>query len=311
MKAIKLHSAPFLDAPERGYASYISDKQQLKVFHCHDYYEIFLVDRGYSTHYVNGMSHAISVGSMCFIRPEDEHYYDECSDDFRIINILIPEPVISRLFDFLGEGFQKERLLSSKMPPCAALNYDDSTALIHELEQLIICKKIMKETSDMSFRITLFEILTRYFFPKSQFKIAGKIPQWLRWLSLEMLKKENFLKGLPALYALSGKSPEHLSRTCKRYLRKTPSQLVNDIRLEYSAKLLASSNKPIIEICEESGFDSLSYFYHRFKEHYSMSPVAFRKLCLKNEVQIYRMDDLSIKAEIPKSVPLSVGKTER
>ena len=310
MKPIKLHSAPFLNSPERGYASYITDKQQLRVFHCHDFYEIFFVDRGHSVHYVNGTSQSISVGSMCFIRPEDEHYYDECSDDFRIINILIPEQVISKLFDFLGEGFQKERLLNSKIPPCTTLNYNDSTELIHKLEQLIIYKKIMKDISDMSFRITLFEILTRYFLPKSQLRVSGKIPQWLRWLSLEMLKKENFIKGLPALYALSGKSPEHLSRTCREYLHKTPSQLVNDIRLEYSGKLLASTKKPIIEICEDSGFDSLSYFYHRFKEHYGMSPGAFRKLCLKNDVQIYRMDDLSIKAEIPQSVPLALGEKE-
>ena len=308
MKVIKLYSAPFLDSPDRGYASYISDKRQLKIFHCHDFYEIFLVDRGHSQHCINGTRQSISIGSMCFIRPEDSHYYEDCSDDFRIINIIIPERIIATLFDFLGDGFEKNRLLTSPLPPSTVLNYDDCTSLIHELEQLIIYKKIMREKSDTAYRITLFNLMTKHFPPKPRAKVSGMMPQWLRWLSLEMLKKENFTKGLPALYWLSAKSPEHLSRTCRKYLHKTPSKLVNDIRLEYSAKLLASTDMSIIEICEDSGFDSLSYFYHRFKEHYGVSPVVFRKKYLGNELQIYRMDDLSVKAEIPKAIPLAVGK---
>jgi len=309
MKVVKLYSAPFLDSPDRNYASYISDKEQLKTCHCHDYYEIFLVDQGDAEHKVNGINQSISTGFLCFIRPADIHYYDDFSDNFRIINIIVPENIIKTLFDFLGEGFEKARLLDASSPPSITLNYDDYNSLIHELEQLIIYKKIMKGKSDTAYHITLFNIMTKHFPPKPLAKVSGMIPQWLRWLSLEMLKKENFTKGLPALYWLSGKSPEHLSRTCRKYLHKTPSKLVNDIRLEYAAKMLVSTDKPIIEICEDSGFDSLSYFYHRFKEHYDVSPIVLRKKYFKNPVQIYRMDDLSVKAEIPKSIPLAVGKT--
>ncbi len=308
MKVIKLYSALFLGSPDRNYASYISDKDQLKTCHCHDYYEIFLVEQGNAEHRVNGTSEKISTGFLCFIRPEDIHYYDNLSDDFRIINIIFPESIIVTLFSFLGEGFEHARLIDASLPPSVILNYDDYHSLIHELEQLIIYKKIMKDKSDTAYHITLFNIMTKHFPPKPLAKVSGKIPQWLRWLSLEMLKKENFTKGLPALYWLSGKTPEHLARTCKKYLHKTPSKLVNDIRLEYAAKMLASTNRPIIEICEDSGFDSLSYFYHRFKEHYDVSPVVFRKKYLNNQLQIYRMDDLSVKAEIPKSIPLEVGK---
>lgn len=308
MNVIKLQSALFLGSPDRNYASYITDRKQLKTCHCHDYYEVFLVDQGNAEHRVNGASEAISAGYLCFVRPADVHYYDNVSDNFRIINIIIPEAIISTLFGFLGEGFEKARLVDPPRPPSVVLDYDDFHSLIHELEQLIIYKKILKEKSDTAYHITLFNIMTKYFPPKPLAKVSGNIPQWLRWLSLEMLKKENFTKGLPALYRLSGKSPEHLARTCRKYLHKTPSKLVNDIRLEYAAKMLVSTSLPIIEICEDSGFDSLSYFYHRFKEHYDVSPVVFRKKYSNNQLQIYRMDDLSVKAEIPSSIPLAVGK---
>jgi AraC family cel operon transcriptional repressor len=164
----------------------------------------------------------------------------------------------------------------------------------------------MKTASDTAYRITIFNIMTKYFALNRLDKTSGQIPQWLRWLSLEMLKKEHFKKGLPALYKLSGKSPEHLSRSCKKYLNKTPSKLVNDIRLEHSAKLLTTTNIPIIDISSDCGFESLSYFYRRFREHYGLSPRKFRKR--GKEDQVYLMGDLSVKAEIPVSIPLNLGR---
>jgi AraC family cel operon transcriptional repressor len=165
----------------------------------------------------------------------------------------------------------------------------------------------MKTASDTAYRITIFNIMTKYFALNRLDTASAQIPQWLRWLSLEMLKKEHFKKGLPALYKLSGKSQEHLSRCCKKYLHKTPSKLVNDIRLEHSAKLLTTTNIPIIDISSDCGFESLSYFYRRFKEHYGLSPREFRKLGKAD--QVYLMGDLSVKAEIPASIPLALGET--
>ncbi|MDR1588048.1 MAG: AraC family transcriptional regulator [Treponema sp.] len=303
MKILKLYSASFLNYPDRGHASYITSKSQLRVCHCHDYYEIFLVDKGSAEHRINDQTRYISAGHLCFIRPADIHYYDALSDDFRIINIIIPEEVVSSLFGFLGSGFEKDRVLSPPLPPSVNLDFSELNGLIRELEQLILYKKIMKAASDVAYRICVFSIMTKYFSPNRLDKTSGQIPQWLRWLSLEMLKKENFKKGLPALYRLSGKSQEHLARSCKKYLNKTPSKLVNDIRLEHSAKLLASTKIPIIEISGDCGFESLSYFYHRFKEHYGLSPRGFRKQGMED--QSYLMGDLSVKAEIPDAVPLA------
>ena len=88
MNVVKLYATPYMEAGN-SYASYISDKQQLKVCHYHDYYEVFLVDQGYAMHHVNGKAEEISTGMLFFTRPDDIHYYDSASDNFRIINIII------------------------------------------------------------------------------------------------------------------------------------------------------------------------------------------------------------------------------
>jgi AraC family cel operon transcriptional repressor len=228
------------------------------------------------------------------------------SDNFRIINIIISEELIDALFTFLGGNFERERFLAPPLPPIVYLDFSELTGIIRELEQLIVYKKIMQTRSDAAYRIGIFNIMTRCFPMNWLDKSSGPIPQWLRWLSLEMLKNENFKKGLPALHRLSGKSQEHLARSCRKYLNKTPSKLVNDIRLEYGAKLLTTSSVPIIKISEECGFESLSYFYRRFKEHYGLSPRQFRKQGIED--QVYLMGDLSVKAEIPVSIPLDLGR---
>ena len=308
MKPIKLLFSSFNNNLDRGYASYIEDKKQLKVIHNHDYYEIFLVDQGFAKHFVNNNYQSISTGSLCFIRPSDIHCYKEMSNDFRIINIIIPNNIIKSLFDYLGPTFDSNRLLKPVIPPCTIFDYHELKSLKKELEQLILYKKILKEESDVVYRMTIFSIFTKYFPKKPFINKANSIPKWLKLLSLQMLSKENFSKGLPALYQLSGKTPEHVSRCCKKVLNKTPSQLVNDIRIEYAASILISTDTSVIEICQECGFGSLSYFYHRFKEYYGISPVLFRKDKNNTDSNIYLMGSLSVNAEIPPSIPINIKK---
>ena len=152
----------------------------------------------------------------------------------------------------------------------------------------------------------MFGLLTKYFVLSPQ-KSSGRTPEWLHWLSLEMLKKENFVEGLPALYRLSGKSIEHLSRACRKYLQKSPTQLINDIRLEYVVNQLQNTDEKVIAICEDAGFDSLSHFYHIFKQAYGMSPAQFRKTCRTEESGLDFADNLVYDATIPNALPFDLG----
>lgn len=288
MKVIKMYAETFVKQPQWGYASLIFDKEQLKVCHNHDYYEIFVVSEGNACHQVNGAQIKIASGDIFLMRPEDIHYYDSASGGFRIINIIVPINIMNSLFAYLGEGFDKDRLLNSTLPSVSHVGFKELPSLVGELEQLVLSKKILKEKSDSSFRIVLFNIIVRYFSPKLATKTSD-IPQWLQWLNLEMLKKENFQAGLPAFYKLSGRSIEHVSRMCKKYLNKSPTRLINDIRLEYAARLLITTDMKIIDICEEIGFDSLSHFYHLFKNTFGISPIKFKK----NAVE------MSLKDKIP------------
>lgn len=292
-------------SPNHGYASFITDPNQLVKVHCHSYYEIFIVAQGSGTHFINSKNEPLSPGDLYFIRPDDIHCYINTTANFKIINMIIPQDTFELLCSYLEGSFGQD-LLSPAMPPRAALSMKEFKAMITEFEQLVLTKKILKEKSDIYFRITVFNLLTRYFLP-ALWNSTTQTPQWLRWLSLEMLKKENFTEGLPALYRLSGKSVEHLSRSCRKYLHKSPSRLINDIRLEYAADRILHTDAKIISICEDAGFETLSHFYHVFKEAYGMSPAQFRKQLQSEQSSADVPVRMDYDPGIPDGLPFDLG----
>jgi AraC family cel operon transcriptional repressor len=255
---------------------------------------------------INSTTEVLSTGDLYFMRPDDVHCYINTTTNFKIINILIPIETFDLLTNYLGEDF-RNNLLNSPNPPCHKYSLKEFKSIVTELEQLVLTKKLLRDKSDMFFRITLFNLLTKSFALTRQ-KSTSNTPEWLRWLSLEMLKKENFTEGLPALYRLSGKSTEHLSRACQKYLKKPPTQLINDIRLEYVINQLMNTNEKIVSICEDAGFDSLSHFYHIFKKSYGISPKNFRKT-MQEMYPVQFTSEFVYETKIPDALPFDLLNT--
>ncbi len=301
----RLVADKILSLPNHGYASIITDPKQLVKIHCHSYYELFLVTGGSGIHVVNLKKLLVACGDLYFMRPDDVHCYTNTTSDFKLVNILLPTEIFDHLSAYLGDSFREE-LLSPKLPPHTNLTSQELKAITQQLEQLVLAKKILHQKSDTLFRITIFNLLTQHLMVMPQAE-RNNTPEWLRWLSLEMLKKDNFTEGLPALYRLSGKSIEHLSRACRKYLQKSPTELINSIRLEYACDLIQNSDMKIVEISADAGFDSLSHFYHLFKQRYSMSPNQLRKACQEQDNLIINHDQFQYDAGIPSALPFELG----
>jgi AraC family transcriptional regulator, dual regulator of chb operon len=261
----------------RNYASIIDNPVQLLTEHTHDYFELTLVRSGSCIHHINGTKQNLYTACLSFIRPSDYHYYQPLTPGFAIINVCIPRDTISSLFEYLGNGFEPARLLNAPTAPTIQITMADFEAVQNELKQLILYKKLLGQKADALFHITLMSIITRHF-PMTLAYNHTNVPLWLQWLILEMFKKENYVEGLPAMYRLTNKTQEHICRSCRKYLKLSPSQLINDIRLRQSAHMLINTEDKIIDICHESGFDNLSNFYHLFKKTYGISPRQFRML---------------------------------
>ncbi len=62
----------------------------------------------------------------------------------------------------------------------------------------------------------------------------------------------------------------------KKQTKKTYTQIINEFRINYAAKLLMGSDKTIAQISFECGYNHPSYFNRKFKEIMNKTPQAFR-----------------------------------
>jgi two-component system, response regulator YesN len=72
-------------------------------------------------------------------------------------------------------------------------------------------------------------------------------------------------------------NPSYLSVLFKEHVKLTFSEYVTRRRIQRAKELLISTNLPINDIAEESGYKTAKYFIKIFKELEGMTPSAYRK----------------------------------
>lgn len=90
---------------------------------------------------------------------------------------------------------------------------------------------------------------------------------------------ENFQKGISFDVASSVANMQK-SAFCRYFKRKTKkkfSEFVNETRIMHARKLIAETDKSIIEIAFECGYENTSYFNRQFKQHCSITPTEFKE----------------------------------
>lgn len=79
------------------------------------------------------------------------------------------------------------------------------------------------------------------------------------------------------LAEIAGMSEGHFCRVFKQYTLKTPVQFINSVRLTHAADQLSNTNKRVLDIAMDCGFNSVSYFIEVFRESFDITPSKYRK----------------------------------
>lgn len=274
----KLRETDYFDeSVEMHYALLQAAERVGPELHTHEFFEIFLLIDGRIEHVVNGRHIILSAGSMTLIRPDDAHYYRPVPGcTCQVINLAIARRAIYDLLAYLGEGFQAQRILDLELPPMVNLTPPDKQRVQAKLEQLHRIPIENSTAKRTALRMLLFELMALYV-PISVHEAKSDMPGWLKRSCEEMQKPQNLILGVPRMLELAAVSPEHLSRTVRKFLHRTPTNYINDLRLTYAANLLTHGDRSIVDIAAEVGFDSLSYFYTLFKTQYGQTPRQFRR----------------------------------
>ena len=239
--------------------------------HDHDYFEVFLIESGQTSHWVNGETQQLEPGHLTFIRPNDVHAFSaDRTKGCQIINVMFrvesAEHLANRYTRTISNSFFDCR---SALPEMHMLDPVRFARAINVAQQL--------QTSHRSLaRIEEFLLVLTNRVADVTGGVHQNAPRWFAEACSAARSQSVFKKGAAGFIAAAGRSHEHVCRTCKTYTGMTPSEYVNQVRIEYAAHLLRSDERSIEDVVTECGFDNSSYFYRLFNRQYGTTPRRFR-----------------------------------
>lgn len=78
---------------------------------------------------------------------------------------------------------------------------------------------------------------------------------------------------------VSALSQSYFSYLFKSITMKTFTEYLNGLRISKALQLLKETDKKILDICYEIGFNNVNHFNRVFKQHTGISPSSYRKIC--------------------------------
>jgi AraC family transcriptional regulator len=121
-------------------------------------------------------------------------------------------------------------------------------------------------------------LLRRYFSRKQQIRsCTGGLPKYRLRKVIDYIQEhldQNLT--LAELATAVQMSPHYFASLFKQSMGLTPHQYVTKCRIQKAKQLLRQTELPIIEICQEVGFESQSHFTRVFRQQNAMTPKAYR-----------------------------------
>lgn len=284
METLLFSRLPGLAGPDHHIALTRLEEGKSSFAHTHDFPEFFLVTKGSGTHVWNGINLPVERGCLVFVRFVDGHFYRTAKGEtLEFINLAL-NPVWWYHFEKLFNPPISFKSVSSGVPPGHRRVDEDSAARIeHGLRSLL--QHGAKDSSMLTRNVV--EIVQELQKPEPVATVTqnggpARVPQWLTRMMRDLDNPQLLSRPLAFWQKRSGRSPEHLARTCKRLYGHSPTELLVRARVRYVKARLRYGEDKIAFLALESGFENLGYFYRVFRRLEGCTPKTWLKRELKN-----------------------------
>lgn len=243
-------------------------------YHSHDFYEILFVIKGKLNHKVNGNMTILNKATLTFIRPDDNHIITVPDEEgFIFCNIAFSRNIFNQICGFLGLSQLKGFLNNYDQPITTMLSESEFKTLKIQIDRInnLLISNPLQWKIDLTIFIT--QLISKFIhYDKNE----TNTPKWFNELCAKVNESEYFCQGVDIFTELSGKSYQHIWRMFKKHMNITPNEYITNLRLNYAAGQLILTDREVIDICYDSGFESLSHFYKLFRERFDTSPIKYR-----------------------------------
>lgn len=266
--------------PESGVYLYESKHQEGDHIdpHYHSVHQMLFALEGHGKITVERTTYDFTTDNAVVLTPQSNH---SIVSDARLTLLVLA-------FDsaVLDRSVRNE-LLQDCFPASAYMQLNGFTA--SELRQLL--RKMLFEQSRTSklgswaMRIYLLEMLLLLARSKNPAPVSDS--NQLRAERIRSYIDVNYYEPLQAgdLGSKLGISARHVNQIFKDQYQLTPTQYLTEVRMQVAQKLLQETDKDIVSICFEVGYENLSTFYRTFKGVVNLSPNQYRKVYKGQDVE--------------------------
>jgi len=232
--------------------------------HAHGFSEVFWIEAGAGGHLIGAGEEPLRPGDAGCVAPEHVHGFRAGPAGLTLVNVSFPTLTIAEL----------------AAPRYAPWPWEAGRELQLRRLNPVAMERLHSWTGELSrpgagrldidaFLLDLVRMLARG-------SDQDGLPPQLEAACTAFMVEGKLITGTPGLARLVGCTPEHLNRMCRRWHGCTASDLVARLRIEWAARELRLTVRPIAAIAEASGMPHLGHFYRRFKERYGTTPKAWR-----------------------------------
>lgn len=249
-----------------------------------EFWKIIYVLEGKGKEMINDNVFPVRAGSIFLIHPEDRTMYTIDSDFIDIVNILFTPNLLGDNLPALNDDFNFFCIFHQNF-------YDEvprqHRSLLYALDSdkkiYNIIRKLEKEfdTQGPNYKGMIKAEIMELLISMSRLSIKKFNKQRKRNIInyIDHIIDKHYTDDFDLSY-LASKVNLHKSYLCRIYQHETGTTIVKTLknrRIKEAKEMLKNSSKNISEICYESGFNDLSYFYRAFHAATSINPGDFRK----------------------------------
>jgi AraC-like DNA-binding protein/mannose-6-phosphate isomerase-like protein (cupin superfamily) len=255
--------------------------------HMHSFIEINYQYAGSCRQVINGREITLHQGQVSLLDTDVPHSIPALGDNDLLINILMKKEVFSS--QFLGRlstkgivpGFLSNAVSQNQRHDRYILFHSQDNDSLQHVVRNILCEYF--DQRDYSLEMVgyyvpiMFTELMRVYQLDKNFELdrpsaKASILSILQYIQQHY--RDCTLTGLAEYFSFN---PNYLGNMLKERTGKTFVELIQTERMVHAAALLGNTDKRTEEIAEEVGYESLSFFYRRFKEHFNETPYRFRQ----------------------------------
>ena len=264
--------------PRKNFLAHFNTPNPL---HRHTSWEFIIFEQGLSVNIVNEKKYEpVGCGDVFFLGPMHIHGIQFLSEPHGHWDLYISDADLRQLCAFIDDGLY-ERACDPLNPICFKLNPQLLASLVKEFRNMSIfnsfeniIEKNMSTSLQAASRGLAGFLLSMYI--ESSFASEIHIPIWFQNFLQDLQKPEIFSQRLNKIISGYNYSYPQFIRLFKKYTGRKMIDYITELRMNYAAELLVSTDKTEIEIASLVGYDSFCFFINRFKAKFGITPRKYK-----------------------------------